>query len=118
MEVLGNLSCKEQGAHLFRGEAYLAAGQGIAAAAEFQKILDHSGIVWNCWTGALAHLGVARANALVARTSQGADADCRPCSGASGLQRFPHALEGRRPRHPRPDGSQSGVREAAITVGT
>ena len=57
------------------GQAYLAAGQGTAAAAEFQKILDHSGIVWNCWTGALAHLGVARANALQSRTSQGADAD-------------------------------------------
>src|ERR1700693_3351961 len=28
-----------------RGEAYLAAGQGTAAAAEFQKVLDHSGIV-------------------------------------------------------------------------
>jgi tetratricopeptide (TPR) repeat protein len=58
-----------------RAEAYLAAGQGKESAAEFQKILDHSGIVWNCWTGALAHLGVARANALQARTSQGADAD-------------------------------------------
>ncbi len=58
-----------------RGEAYLAAGQGGAAATEFQKTLDHSGIVWNCWTGALAHLGLARANALQARTSQGADAD-------------------------------------------
>jgi serine/threonine protein kinase/tetratricopeptide (TPR) repeat protein len=58
-----------------RGEAYLAAGNGKAAAAEFQKILDHSGIVWNCWTGALAHLGVARANALQARNSQGADSD-------------------------------------------
>jgi len=58
-----------------RGEAHLAAGEGKAAAAEFQKILDHSGIVWNCWTGALAHLGVARANALQAKTSQGADAD-------------------------------------------
>jgi eukaryotic-like serine/threonine-protein kinase len=58
-----------------RGEAYLAAGQGNAAAAEFQRILDHSGIVWNCWTGALAHLGVARANAVQARTSQGAGAD-------------------------------------------
>ena len=57
-----------------RGEAYLAAGQGGAAASEFQKILDHGGIVWNCWTGALAHLGVARANALQAQTSQGADA--------------------------------------------
>ncbi len=58
-----------------RGNAYLAAGQGTAAAAEFQKILDHGGIVWNCWTGALAHLGVARANALEAKTSQGADTD-------------------------------------------
>jgi serine/threonine protein kinase/Tfp pilus assembly protein PilF len=58
-----------------RGEAYFATGQGSAAAAEFQKILDHTGIVWNCWTGALAHLGVARANALQSRTSQGADAD-------------------------------------------
>jgi serine/threonine protein kinase/tetratricopeptide (TPR) repeat protein len=62
-----------------RGEAYLAAGQGKDAAAEFQKIIDHSGIVWNCWTGALAHLGVARANALQSRTlqaqGQGAEAD-------------------------------------------
>ena len=57
-----------------RGEAYLAAGQGSAAAAEFQKILDHSGIVWNCWTGALAHLGIARADTLDSRTSQGANA--------------------------------------------
>ncbi len=70
---VNNISCLY---HVYvRGEAYLAAGQGNAAAAEFQKILDHSGIVWNCWTGALAHLGVARANALQARTSQGADAD-------------------------------------------
>jgi tetratricopeptide (TPR) repeat protein len=70
---VANISCLY---HVYvRGEAYLAAGQGSAAAAEFQKILDHSGIVWNCWTGALAHLGVARANALQAKTSQGADAD-------------------------------------------
>lgn len=58
-----------------RGQAYLAAGRGNEAAAEFKRILDHSGIVWNCWTGALAHLGVARANALQAKNSQGADAD-------------------------------------------
>ena len=58
-----------------RGEGYLANGQGSAAAAEFQKILDHNGIVWNCWTGALAHLGVARANALESRTARGVDAD-------------------------------------------
>ena len=58
-----------------RGEAYLASGQGKAAAEEFDKILKHSGMVWNCWTGTLAQLGVARANALDARTSQGVDAD-------------------------------------------
>jgi len=72
IQFVNNLSCLY---HVYvRGEAYLAAGQGSAAAPEFQKILDHSGIVWNCWTGALAHLGVARANALQSRTSQGADA--------------------------------------------
>jgi tetratricopeptide (TPR) repeat protein len=70
---VNNASCLY---HVYvRGEAYLAAGQDSAAATEFQKILDHSGIVWNCWTGALAHLGVARANALQARTLQGADSD-------------------------------------------
>jgi len=73
IQVLNNLSCLYP--TYIRGEAYLAAGQGKEAAAEFQKILDHSGLVWNCWTGALAHLGVARANALQAKTSQGADAD-------------------------------------------
>jgi tetratricopeptide (TPR) repeat protein len=57
------------------GQAYLAAGQGSAAASEFQKIVDHSGIVGACWTGALAHLGIARANALESRTSQSVDAD-------------------------------------------
>jgi tetratricopeptide (TPR) repeat protein len=70
---VANLSCLYPTYN--RGEAYLAAGQGKEAAVEFQKILDHSGLVWNCWTGALAHLGVARANAMQSRTSQGADAD-------------------------------------------
>jgi serine/threonine protein kinase/tetratricopeptide (TPR) repeat protein len=58
-----------------RGQAYLAAGQGKEAAAEFQKILDHTGVVWNCWTGSLAYLGIARANAVLAKSAQGADAD-------------------------------------------
>ncbi len=70
---VANLSCLYP--VYVRGEAYLAAGQGIAAAAEFQRILDHSGMVWNCWTGALAHLGMARANVLRSRASQGAEAD-------------------------------------------
>jgi len=47
-----------------RGEAYLAARQGTAAAAEFQKLLDHPGVVVNFVTGALAHLGLGRAYAL------------------------------------------------------
>ena len=75
---LGSIEFVNNGSCLYptyvRGEAYLAARQSTQAAAEFQKILDHSGIVWNCWTGALARLGVARANALQARTSHGADA--------------------------------------------
>jgi eukaryotic-like serine/threonine-protein kinase len=71
-----------------RGQAYLAAGQGKEAAGEFQKILDHSGIVWNSWTGALAHLGVARANALQSRTSQGADADAARVRALEAYQDF------------------------------
>src|SRR5207244_1048246 len=47
-----------------RGEAYLAAHQGDKAAAEFQKILDHRGIVFNEPIGALAHLQLGRAYAL------------------------------------------------------
>ncbi len=73
IQFVNNISCLY---HVYiRGEAYLASGQGIAAAAEFQKILDHSGIVWNCWTGALAHLELARAKALQSRTSQGEDGE-------------------------------------------
>jgi tetratricopeptide (TPR) repeat protein len=47
-----------------RGEVYLAVHQGSAAEAEFQKILDHPGIVVNNPNGALAHLGIARAYVL------------------------------------------------------
>jgi tetratricopeptide (TPR) repeat protein len=83
---VNNLSCLY---HVYiRGEAYLAAGQGNTAAAEFQKILDHSGIVWSCWTGALAHLGVARANALQSRTSQGADAEAARVRALAAYQDF------------------------------
>ncbi len=73
IQFVANISCLY---HVYvRGEAFLAAGRGKESATEFQKVLNHSGIVWNCWTGALAHLGVARANALQSRTSQGADSD-------------------------------------------
>ena len=63
-----NLSCLYP--TYIHGQAYLATGDGPAAAAEFQKILNHSGMVRNCWTGALAHLGLARATVLQARSSQ------------------------------------------------
>jgi serine/threonine protein kinase/tetratricopeptide (TPR) repeat protein len=56
-----------------RGLAYLKQREGPSAAAEFQKILDHPGIVRNSLIGALAHLQLARAyavqgNAAKART--------------------------------------------------
>jgi eukaryotic-like serine/threonine-protein kinase len=47
-----------------RGEANLAARQGSKAAVEFQKILDHRGLVLNQPIGALAHLGLGRAYVL------------------------------------------------------
>jgi eukaryotic-like serine/threonine-protein kinase len=47
-----------------RGVAYLAAHQGAEAAAEFQKVLDHRGIVVSDPIGALAHLQLGRAFAL------------------------------------------------------
>ena len=46
-----------------RGEAYLAAGRGQEAAAEFQKVLNHRGIVLADPIGALAHLQLGRAYA-------------------------------------------------------
>jgi serine/threonine protein kinase len=47
-----------------RAQAYFAAKQGKEAAAEYQKILDHSGVVVNGPIGALAHLGLGRAYAI------------------------------------------------------
>jgi serine/threonine protein kinase/DNA-binding winged helix-turn-helix (wHTH) protein/Flp pilus assembly protein TadD len=47
-----------------RGDAYLKAGKGQLAAAEFQKMIGHSGIVGNSITGALAHLQLGRAQAM------------------------------------------------------
>jgi len=47
-----------------RGEAYLMLRDGKAAAVEFQKFIDHRGVVGNFSWGALARLGLARAYAL------------------------------------------------------
>jgi serine/threonine protein kinase len=51
-----------------RGEAYLALYDGKSAAAEFQKFIDHYGLVGNFPWGALARLGMARGYALEAET--------------------------------------------------
>jgi len=53
-----------------RGEAYLDARQGSEAVAEFQKILDHRGIVLNEPIGALAHLQLGRAYAMQGNTAK------------------------------------------------
>ena len=53
-----------------RGQAYLRARKGEEAAAEFQKILDHYGVVVNEPIGALAHLGLARAYVLQRDTAK------------------------------------------------
>jgi hypothetical protein len=47
-----------------RGEAYLALRKGAEAAAEFQKIIDHRGIVAFDPIAALAHLQLGRALAM------------------------------------------------------
>ena len=47
-----------------RGEAYLAAKRYVEAAAEFQKVLNHRGIVFADPIGALARVQLGRAYAL------------------------------------------------------
>jgi serine/threonine protein kinase/Flp pilus assembly protein TadD len=47
-----------------RGHAYMAAHNGAAAAAEFQKVIDHPGVVLNQPIGSLAHLELGRAYVL------------------------------------------------------
>jgi serine/threonine protein kinase/tetratricopeptide (TPR) repeat protein len=52
-----------------RGMTYLRLNKGAEAAAEFQKLIDHRGVVGNSLTGPLAYLGVARGRALANDTS-------------------------------------------------
>ena len=53
-----------------RGVAYLATHDGNSAAREFQKFLDHPGVVINYHLAALAHLGLARAYVLQGETAK------------------------------------------------
>jgi tetratricopeptide (TPR) repeat protein len=47
-----------------RGQAYLAAHQGAEAAAQFQMLVDHPGLVGNTVIASLAYLGLGRAYVL------------------------------------------------------
>ena len=53
-----------------RGQAYIMEHNGTAAAAEFQKLLDHKSIVQNFVTGSLAHLQIGRAYAMAGDTAK------------------------------------------------
>ncbi len=87
-----------------RGQAYLQAGRGREAAAEFQKVLDHRGIVLADPIGALAHLQLGRALRYLGRHGQGQER----------LSGFPHSLERCRRGHPRPPTGQGRIREALV----
>jgi len=88
-----------------RGEAYLMLHDGNRAAAEFQKFIDHRGLVANFPWGALSRLGLARAYALQGDTAK----------SQGSVSGFPHPLERRRSRHPHSHPGQGGVRQAAMT---
>jgi hypothetical protein len=71
-----------------RGEAYLKLHRGREAAAEFQKILDHRGAVFNAPIGALAHLGLGRAYIVTALAAQGDQAAPFRAKARSAYQDF------------------------------
>jgi serine/threonine protein kinase/tetratricopeptide (TPR) repeat protein len=57
-----------------RGDAYLRAGDGVRAVTEFQKMIDHRGIVANLPLGALAHLQLGRAYKLAGNAGKAREA--------------------------------------------
>ena len=88
-----------------RGESYLMLHDGNAAAAEFQKFIDHRGLVMNFSWGALARLGLARAYAMQGDTAK----------AKSAYQDF-SALERRRPGHPNPHRCQIRICQTEIII--
>jgi tetratricopeptide (TPR) repeat protein len=76
VELLAQVTPYEAGwydnfrAAYLRGEAYRAARRGQEAAPEFQKIINHPGVVLNSPIGALARLGLARSYALAGDTTK------------------------------------------------
>ena len=70
------------------GQADLAAKNGDAAAADFQKVIDNKPIVSNNVMGALAHLGLGRAYAMQAAGASGAEADALKAKAREAYQDF------------------------------
>ena len=70
-----------------RGETYRAESRGPEAATEFQKILDHRSLALNSAVGVLAHLGLARADGLEAKSSTGG-ADAARAKARAAYQEF------------------------------
>jgi tetratricopeptide (TPR) repeat protein len=73
LQVTAPLELNAQGglyASYLRGQAYLRLRRGNEAAAEFQKLLDHRGLVGNSSQAALARLGLARAYTLQGDTTK------------------------------------------------
>jgi serine/threonine protein kinase/tetratricopeptide (TPR) repeat protein len=73
-DELGMLSVSATNSCLYpvyvRAQAHLSAQQGPAAVVEFERIIDHRGLLWNCATGALAHLQIGRAYAMQGDTTK------------------------------------------------
>jgi eukaryotic-like serine/threonine-protein kinase len=72
----------------FRGQAYLALKQGDLAATEFQKVIDHRGLVLTGNHGALACLWLGRARALQAQQSHGEEAEHLKVQARTAYQDF------------------------------
>jgi hypothetical protein len=89
-----------------RGLAYLQLAEPLKAQTEFQKIIDHQGIVLNFIIGALAHLQLARAQAMAGDK----EAARKPYQGLS------HSLERCRSRHSHLPAGQGGVRKAEVAA--
>jgi tetratricopeptide (TPR) repeat protein len=68
-QLTGNLSDSCMIPAYLRGEAYLKTPSGSEALREYQKIESNPGIIGNCWSGPLAKLGIARAQAIMGSTS-------------------------------------------------
>jgi tetratricopeptide (TPR) repeat protein len=71
-----------------RGNAYLATHQGEQAASEFQRILDHRGVVSNEPIASLAYLGLARALALQAASAAPADSAAAKAQARAAYDHF------------------------------